>query len=51
MLFSGAEGELRYSHPNGVSTRVEGDVNGDGVADFVILLTGNIDLYDGNFIL
>ena len=48
--FSGSEGELRYSTINGL-TRIEGDVDGDGSADFAICLTGIVQLYDGNFIL
>ena len=48
--FSGSAGELRYTFSNNY-TRVEGDVDGDGDADFAIRLFGHIDLYDGNFIL
>jgi Ca2+-binding RTX toxin-like protein len=38
--FTGAAGQLRYSLVGG-NTLLEGDVNGDGVADFQIQLTGN----------
>lgn len=37
--FSNTAGELRY-YTSGSDTIVEGDTNGDGVADFQILLTG-----------
>ena len=43
-LFSGggaaSAGQLRYGSV-GTNTLIEGDVNGDGVADFQIQLTGN----------
>ncbi|MBR0556563.1 calcium-binding protein [Ciceribacter sp. L1K23] len=48
--FSHDAGELRYKF-SGSSTVVEGDVNGDGKADFAILLSGKIDLVKGDFIL
>ena len=41
--FSGTAGELRYVQEGG-STYLEGDVNGDGVLDFTIVLNGLIDL-------
>ena len=48
--FSGAAGELRVFDDNGYQ-RVEGDTNGDGVADLVILLqTGTAPLVQGDFL-
>ncbi len=35
----------------GADTRVQGDVNGDGVADFSLLLTGSVTLGVGSFVL
>ena len=46
--FSGAAGELRYEADGGF-TLVQGDVDGDGSADFEIELTGNIALRAGDF--
>jgi Ca2+-binding RTX toxin-like protein len=43
-------GELHESIASGVTT-VSGDVNGDGVADFSIALTGSITLATGDFVL
>ncbi|MBX3575903.1 MAG: calcium-binding protein [Rhizobiaceae bacterium] len=48
--FSGKDGELRY-HKQGGSTLVQGDINGDGVADFAIRIVGNINLKAADFIL
>jgi serralysin len=43
--FDGVAGELDYYYNNSTNvTVVQGDVNGDGVADFAIDLTGNISL-------
>ena len=36
----GVAGQLRYSVA-GSTTLMEGDVNGDGIADFQLQLTGN----------
>ena len=47
--FSGAAGELNYFYNSSTGvTTLQGDTNGDGVADFAIDLTGNIaiSLYD-----
>jgi len=47
--FSGVAGQLRSSV--GGVTIVEGDVNGDGIADFQIELTGQLQLSKGDFVL
>ncbi len=44
--FSNVAGQLRYA--NGI---IEGDVNGDGIADFSIQLQGNVNLNLADFIL
>lgn len=46
--FSSQAGELRYGFIAG-DTLVEGDTDGDGVADLAIRLTGNIALVAGDF--
>ena len=48
--FSGAAGQLHYQHSSG-RTIVEGDVNGDRVADFQVELVGRITLSSGDFVL
>jgi len=49
--FTGSEGQLRYS-VSGANTIVQGDVDGDGSADFQIQLKGAFTtLNDGDFIL
>jgi len=48
--FTHHAGELHESVAGGVTT-VSGDVNGDGVADFSINLTGSITLAAGDFVL
>ena len=48
--FDGSAGQLRYSHI-GSLTMVEGDTNGDGVADFAIRLNGTIPLTLTDFVL
>ena len=48
--FSNTAGELRYTQSGGV-TLVEGDVDGDGAADFAIALTGTIALLGSDFTL
>ena len=53
--FSGVQGQLRFetvNGPTGPITLVEGDVNGDGVADFEIALVGqSLNLQASDFIL
>ena len=54
--FHGVEGELHFSKLNRPGTAhdvtiVEGDVNGDGVADFQIQLKGLVNLTKGDFVL
>ena len=49
--FSGTAGEL-HQFSLGAKTIIEGDVNGDGHADFQIaLLSTNVTLTDGDFVL
>jgi hypothetical protein len=42
-------GKLRYEQV-GNETHILGDVNGDGVADFMIVLSGQLNLQSGDFI-
>jgi serralysin len=49
--FNRDEGQLRWFQEAGSRTIVEGDVNGDGIADFQIELTGLHTLRSGDFIL
>jgi len=46
--FDGVAGRLRFTDLNG-DTLIEGDRNGNSVADFQILLTGNLALTLGDF--
>ncbi|HEY9347042.1 MAG TPA: hypothetical protein VIQ53_17105 [Inquilinus sp.] len=48
--FTGVAGQLHYWHDSG-RTIVSGDVNGNGTADFSIILTGTIALVAGDFVL
>jgi Ca2+-binding RTX toxin-like protein len=48
--FSGVAGELRYAF-DGVDTWVQGDVDGDGAADFEIVLSGGYPMVSGDFFL
>jgi Ca2+-binding RTX toxin-like protein len=48
--FTGTAGELRYSQSGG-NTYVEGDVNGDGLADFMVRLDGLHSLVGTDFAL
>ena len=49
-LYTGVAGQLRY-HSDGAVTGIGGDVNGDGVSDFHIQLSGAIGLVAGDFVL
>ncbi|MBU6210022.1 MAG: M10 family metallopeptidase C-terminal domain-containing protein, partial [Planctomycetes bacterium] len=46
--FTNTPGQLRYAYEAG-NTIISGDVNGDGIADFQIQLTGTITLSIGDF--
>jgi hypothetical protein len=46
--FSNTAGQLRYEQISG-NTYVEGDTNGDGVADFMIRFDGLHALVSGDF--
>jgi len=48
--FSGAAGALRYATGGG-TTYLSGDLDGDGQADFVIKLDGQIGLTAADFVL
>jgi hypothetical protein len=48
--FSGAKGQLRYQDP-GDDLLVQGDTNGDGVADISLLLARLSPLGAGDFVL
>lgn len=48
--FSGHAGELHEVHSGG-DTYVSGDTDGDGHGDFMIKLTGHLDLVKGDFVL
>ncbi|GEO16236.1 calcium-binding protein [Microvirga aerophila] len=48
--FSGKAGELRYEKVSGY-TWVEGDVDGDGIADFSLALKGSLNVAKGYFYL
>lgn len=48
--FSGDAGELRYETVEG-STRLYGDVDGDGVADFAIMFSTSLSLRERDFVL
>ncbi len=48
--FTGVAGQLHYAQAGG-NTYVEGDTNGDGAADFVIALTGTVNLVASDFVL
>jgi Ca2+-binding RTX toxin-like protein len=49
-LYTHHAGELRFAQSNGVTT-IAGDVNGDGVSDIHIALTGTITLVAADFVL
>jgi len=46
--FHGTAGELHYA-TSGHQTIVSGDINGDGKADFELVLVGHIHLTAGDF--
>ena len=48
--FSNVAGQLRYETP-GVITTISGDVNGDGVADLQIQVSGTIAFVASDFVL
>ena len=48
--FSGQAGELQAKFV-GANTLVSGDVNGNGLADFAVLLQGHVTLQQGDFVL
>lgn len=51
--FSGVAGQLRYASfdSSNTSTVIEGDTDGDGIADFVIRVDGNFNFNAGDFLL
>lgn len=50
--FSGTAGELRYrSLASDTKREIQGDIDGDGSADFFILVKGAVDLTAGDFLL
>lgn len=48
--FSHSAGELRYEHANG-NTHIQGDTNGDGIADLLIMVTGQVAFVSADFVL
>ena len=48
--FHDKAGELRYEVKSG-DTRIQGDANGDGVADFTITIDASLTLKSGDFLL
>ncbi|WP_342240959.1 calcium-binding protein [Inquilinus sp. OTU3971] len=50
-LYTHQAGELRAANTSPGITTIAGDVNGDGVSDFHIQLTGNLTLVAGDFVL
>ncbi len=48
--FTNVAGQVRYELIGG-NTYIQGDSNGDGVADFMIRLDGNITVTPGDFII
>jgi Ca2+-binding RTX toxin-like protein len=50
-LFTHHAGELRFAITSPTTTTIAGDVNGDGVSDFHIVLSGTIALTAADFVL
>jgi Ca2+-binding RTX toxin-like protein len=50
-LFTHHAGELRYAFTSSTATTIAGDVNGDGVSDFHIVLVGHVTLTASDFVL
>jgi len=48
--FHGKAGELRFYRKSG-DTFVQGDINGDGVADFGFVLDATVNLKSSDFLL
>ena len=48
-VFSGVKGELRH-HRSGLETIIQGDLDGDAIADFTIFLDGHKALSAGSFL-
>ena len=48
--FSNVAGQLRYETSGGVTT-ISGDVNGDGIADLQIQVSGSLALVASDFVL
>jgi Ca2+-binding RTX toxin-like protein len=49
-LYTGVAGQLRFATAGGITT-IAGDLNGDKVSDFHIVLTGAVALVAGDFVL
>jgi Ca2+-binding RTX toxin-like protein len=49
--FTGTAGELRFEYDGAGYTWLQGDVDGDGVADFAVRFNGNVDLVASDFLL
>lgn len=49
-VFTNEAGQLRYELIGG-NTYIQGDVNGDGIADFMIRLDGNVTIMNNDFLI
>ena len=49
--FTHRAGELNLKYTSGGNTLLSGDTDGNGKADFAVVLSGQIDLHKGDFIL